>query len=46
MVATKYGNQSELMFMIKKLHEEENHVERDRIFSALSSSSNRSYIEV
>ncbi|VDO22086.1 unnamed protein product [Brugia timori] len=46
MVASKYGNQAELTFMINKFHAEEYHVERDRIFSALASSSNRSYIEV
>ncbi|EJD74474.1 peptidase family M1 containing protein [Loa loa] len=46
MVASKYGNQAELTFMINKFHTEEYHVERDRIFSALASSSNRSYIEV
>lgn len=46
MVATKYGNQAELTFMINKFHAEEYHVERDRIFSALASSSNHSYIEV
>ncbi|CAG9538429.1 unnamed protein product [Cercopithifilaria johnstoni] len=45
-VATKYGNQAELTFMINKLHAEEYHVERDRIFSALASSSNHSYIEM
>ncbi|VDM06812.1 unnamed protein product [Wuchereria bancrofti] len=46
MVASKYGNQAELTFMINKFHAEEYHVERDRIFSALASSSNHSYIEV
>lgn len=44
MVATKYGNETELAFMINKFHEEEHYVERDRIFSALASSSNHSYI--
>ncbi|OZC12116.1 hypothetical protein X798_00635 [Onchocerca flexuosa] len=46
MVASKYGNQTELEFMISKFHAEEYHVERDRVFSALTSSSNHSYIEV
>ncbi|VDK86001.1 unnamed protein product [Litomosoides sigmodontis] len=46
MVGAKYGNETELTFMINKFHEEEYHVERDRIFSALASSSNRSSIEM
>ncbi|KAM3717958.1 Aminopeptidase [Dirofilaria immitis] len=46
MVASKYGNQKELEFMIQKLRMEEYHIERDRIFSALASSSNHSYIEI
>uniref|UniRef100_A0A915PQZ6 Aminopeptidase n=1 Tax=Setaria digitata TaxID=48799 RepID=A0A915PQZ6_9BILA len=46
MVASKYGNQTELAFLIQKFHAEEYHIERDRIFSALASTSNHSYIKV
>ncbi|VDM98786.1 unnamed protein product [Thelazia callipaeda] len=45
MVASKYGNESELSFLVDKFHAEEYHAERDRIFSALASTSNQTYLK-
>lgn len=46
MVASKYGNQSDLAFLVEKFRAEEYHMERDRLFSALATTSNLSYIKV
>ncbi|KHN87439.1 Aminopeptidase N [Toxocara canis] len=44
MVASKYGNQSDFLFLREKHREEEYHAERDRLFSAMAFASNRSNI--
>uniref|UniRef100_A0A0M3IQ25 ERAP1_C domain-containing protein n=1 Tax=Ascaris lumbricoides TaxID=6252 RepID=A0A0M3IQ25_ASCLU len=44
MVASKYGNQSDFLFLRRKHQEEDYHAERDRLFSAMAFTSNRSNI--
>lgn len=44
MAASKFGNQSDLLFLIEKHRAEVYHMERDRLFSSLAATSNRTHI--